>query len=83
VIYSLKETTATVGGQKYGEGGEECQDQSRVLVTEAIEGGAQRVVREVLLPQTGREELDFQGGRGIDVTGKRSALLTESEESEA
>ena len=40
--------------------------QGTALLTDAIEVGAQRVVCEVLLPQAGREELDFQGGMGID-----------------
>ena len=35
--------------------------QGAALLTDAIEVGAQRVVREVLLPQAGRQELHFEG----------------------
>ena len=40
--------------------------QGTVLLTDAIEIGAQGVVREVLFPQAWGEEVDLQGGMGID-----------------
>ena len=36
------------------------------LLTEAIKFGAQRVLCEVLLPETRREEVDLKGGMDIN-----------------
>jgi hypothetical protein len=64
-VFFLDHTTA-MGEPKSEEGSDTCAEQETVLLTDAIEIGAQGMVGEVLLPQTGRQELDFQRGMSID-----------------
>ena len=40
--------------------------QRRALLTEAIEVRTEGILSEVLFPQAGREEMDVEGGMGID-----------------